>query len=674
MTDPADPEANLAALAPFLPQDLAAYLASGAAPRSRLVRTGDGWNIDLGGSMLYPGGAEAFAADQVAAYLARPVRRISYTVSNFLFEADQTDADGVFTPRALNGHRLADRLAAENPDSIAGDFAQTLLRHADGAVLDWFPDAGAGHLVSFGLGLGCHLPMLIDALEVRDLIVVDPYPEFLRHSLSVVDWGHIVGEVRARGGTLHFLFGTDPSVLGAAVQEVMRQGQYARIDGAYMFEHYQAAPLPDVIAQVQERGPLMELSKGFFEDEQRMLSQTAWNMAAGNGRYLDPRRGAHSSTTAAVVLGSGPSADKGMAHVERLVGQGVALFSVGTGLSVALEHGLVPDCHFEIENEGTILDGLDALTEKFDLKRVPLFGSWTVAPSNVAYFKAATFYFRDTNAGTRLFADPEEAIYLSGPTVANLACRFAIAVGIPTVYLFGVDLGTRDPAVHHSRRSLYTTLDSDFWRSGRGMDALEIEAPANLGGTAYTSRQFLLTQTTFEGLFRFFSGTQFFNCSDGILLPGAEPLRPEDAVLADTGGTARFSADAFAVDYPVADLTARLADFQAALADWHRRFQEALSTCDSDPDGLIDTVLPLIALADNSRTHGAMAAVHITFSGSLLSMLQMAYALWRRLPASRRSAFAALAVAEMREQIDGAVRRAGALAGAISDEAEGKQP
>ncbi len=652
-----DPAANLAALAPYLPSELLSYLGAGTPAKSTLTGAAGAWNIDLGGALLYPESAEAFAAGQVDAFLANPVRRISYAVSNFLFEQDQLDGEGRFTPKPLDGPGLAAQLAAGNEMTIAGEVAQALLKQADGAVLDWFPDPDAGHLVCFGLGLGLHLPGLIGALDIRDVVVVDPYPEFLRHSLSVVDWRPLVESLEARGGRLYFLFGNDPAALAAGVQEALRRDQYARIDGAYMFEHYQAAPLPETIRQVQDRGPLMELSKGFFEDEVRMLSQTAENMLSGQAFYLDPRRPVDAPCAGAVVLGSGPSADAGMEHVKRLLEQGAALFSVGTGLSVALEHGLHPDLHFEIENEGTILDGLDALTDKFDLKTVTLFGSWTVAPSNAAYFKDSVFYFRDTNSGSRLFAGPEEAIYMSGPTVANLACRFAIAMGIPDVYLFGVDLGSRNREVHHSESSLYTTLDDDFWRGGRGMDALEIEAPGNMGGVVYTSRQFKLTSTTIEGLFRHFDGTRFHNCSDGILLAGAAPLRPEEANLPEDSVPKRLLPPDFAVSYSQGNVRSRLLNYRDALEDWHAAFRRAVAEADTDMDRLIDGLLPQIALAGDSRRHGAEAAVQIGFSGSLLSMLQIAYALLRRLPAEDRRSFMEHVKAEMVRAVDGAVDR-----------------
>jgi len=653
-----DPAANVAALTPYLPPDLLAYIASGAPTKSKLTGSPGSWNIDLGGgAQLYPQGAEAYAAAQVEAFLANPVRRISYAVSNFLFEPDQLDETGHFTPRPLNASRLASQLAAQDPDSIAGSVAQSLLRHADGAVLEWFPDPDAGHLVCFGLGLGLQLSPLVEALRVRDVVIVDLFPEFLLHSLAAVDWHALVEIIRDRGGRLYFLFGNDPAALAAGVQEVLRRDQYARIDGTYMAEHYQAAPLPDVIRLVQDRGPLIELSKGFFEDEVRMLSQTAENMLSGEGRYLDPRRQIAPPCAGAVVLGSGPSADAGIAHVKRLIGQGAALFSVGTGLSVALEHGLQPDLHFEIENEGTILDGLDALTDKFDLKTVTLFGSWTVAPSNVAYFKDSVFFFRDTNSGTRLFADPEEAIYLSGPTVANLACRFAVAVGIPDVFLFGVDLGSRDRQKHHSESSLYTTLDDEFWQGGRGMDALEIEAPGNMGGVVYTSRQFKLTATTFEGLFRYFKDTRFHNCSDGILLAGAAPLRPGDATLSTERERQRLMPDDFAVPYTVGDAGTRLSGYREAMNVWHTGFRKAVAESGGGIDGLIDRVLPLVALAEDSRRHGPEAAVHIGFSGSLLSMLQIAYAIVRRLPPDDRPGFMEHFRGELLRAVEGAVLR-----------------
>lgn len=648
---------NLAALEEYLSVELRNYLGSHDNTVSKLVHTPAGVNIDLGGRLLYPEGIDAYIRPQVDAFLERPVRRISFAVSNFLFEEDQFDEAGHFTPRGLDAHKLARQLHDERPDAIAGIFAQSLLKRVDDAVLEWFPDAGAGHLISFGLGLGVHLSLLVSELNIRDLVVVDPYPEFLKHSLSVVDWTSIVSTVRSRGGRIYFLFGNSASELATTVQQVLRGSQYARIDGAYMYSHYAADPLPETISQIQDRGPVLELSKGFYEDELLMLSHTVWNMALEDTHFLDPSKGRMAGIPAAIVLGSGPSLDKSISDVKRLVNEGALLFSAGTGLSVALDAGLEPDLHFEIENDEKIVDGLKPLMGRHDLSKIPIFCSWTVAPVVLDCFGEKIFFFRDSNAGARLFAEPNQPIFHVGPTVANQASRFAAAVGIPAVFLFGVDLGSRDKAVHHSQQSIYSNIDDEFWRQGCGMDDMELQAAGNFGGTVLTSRQFMLTKHAFEGMFRVSPGTKFFNCSDGVALEGADPMPPTMASLSMLKQKPVFDIPSVALPSVRSNVTDRLEELDQALDRWAADMRAVVEESDTDLERLIDLTAPLISLADSGRHHGPMATVHCFFAGSVLSMMQISYAIVRRLPPLERHEVTKFVVNEFSSTIEGAVQR-----------------
>ncbi|WP_425404904.1 6-hydroxymethylpterin diphosphokinase MptE-like protein [Hwanghaeella sp.] len=667
-----DYHANLAALRPALPPALHAWLAGEHRSASRLVGdAGEGWNIDLGGRLLYPSGADDYVGPQVQTFLDNPVRRISFAASNFLFEEDQTGPDRSFTPRPLNAKRLAEKLNAQG-EFIAARFAEGLLHEANGRSLDWFPDADAGHLVCFGLGLGLHLPSLVSGLPVRDLVVVDPFPEFLRHSLSAVDWKSLSAELTRRGGRIWFCIGQDPQKLTEELQTALRGPNYIRIDGAYMFQHYDVAPLPEVIRQIQERGPILELAKGFYEDEIRMLTHTVQHQMAGSARLLVDLPPPSEVMPPVLVVGSGPSADRNMDHVARLQSEGAVVISAGTGLGVALNHGVRPDLHCEIENTVTIDEGLGLLARDHDLSTIPLLASWTVSPRTSAFFPKRIFYFRDSNAGSRLFASSDQVIGLSGPTVANLACRAAIALGVKEIYLFGIDLGSRSRDVHHSEKSAYNLVEDEFWRTGRGMDGLEIEMPGNRGGTVFTSRQFQLTRTGFERLIRAFPETVFHNCSDGVRIAGANPVDPIDLQFTkDPRGSAserilnRLGTSA-ELDHMMC--RAKLRDYREALSTWWMAVDEVLKRPDQPLDGLIDQIYPLIEDGLSAARMDAMGAVQASFAGSITSMLQLSYTVLRRLPREDRAAATTRVAAGMWEILADAVDRADRNSRDLEDE------
>lgn len=655
-----DYRANLTALRAYLPAELFQWLSGEHRTVSTLVGGSDvGWNIDLGGRLLYPSGAEAYARDQVENFLKEPVRRISFAASNFLFDDDQIGPGGSFTPKPIDAESLAEKLHAQG-EFIAARFADSLLRHIDGSVLDWFPDPTAGHLVSFGLGLGLHLAPLVEALPFRDLIIVDPYPEFLRHSLHAVDWRGLALELESRGGRIWFCIGQDAHALTEHVQAVLRGPNYIRIDGAYMFQHYEAAPLPDVIRGIQERGPILEMSQGFFEDEIRMVTHTVQHISAETAQLLTDRPAPIADPPPVLVIGSGPSADASMDHVARLQSEGAVVISAGTGLGVALNHGVTPDFHCEIENTVTIDEGLGLLAKDHDLSAIPLIASWTVSPRTSAFFPRRIFYFRDSNAGSRLFAKPEQIIALSGPTVANLACRAAIAVGVRDIYLFGIDLGSRARDVHHSGKSAYNLVEDAFWKSGRGMDGLEIEVPGNRGGTVFTSRQFQLTRTGFERLIRAFPETRFHNCSDGVRIAGAEPadahtvsLRGIDGV----GGAERlFSRLQAPSNIDANACRAGMRDYRAALSSWWSDVDSVLGTTGMSLDATIDRLYPHFADGLSAARMDAMGAIQASFAGSITSMLQLSYTIVRRLPAAQQTAAAQHVCDAMRRILSDAVR------------------
>ena len=641
---------NLGALRPFLSDALFAYLMTEGQKNARLVTDDAGrLNVDLGSRLLYAPDADTYCREQATAYLENPVRRVSLIASNFLFEPDQLGPVGEpfsFTPRPLDAERLSGKLPKPG-DRIAGDIARDLLKQADGRSLDWFPDRDAGHLIVFGLGAGLHVPLLTNGLDIRHLIIVEQYPEFLKLCLHAVDWQPIVEKVAARGGAISFVLGNDPDKLATDVIDLMRGFACSRLDGAFFQTHFKTEIFENTVARIQERSSDIERSQGFFEDELLMIRNTAANLCVGSPRlFFDAGSPASKKGVqrTMMIVGSGPSVTQSMPEIARLRAEGLPVISAGTGIGPLLAAGITPDAHCEIENIPEMVEVITAY-DPADLQRVTLLGSTTLDPRIPPLFGDLVYVLRAGLSSSALFAKGFPATGLAGPTVANMACRVSLGLGYTRLLLFGIDLGSKDADKHHADDTLYYTQEGEWWESGNDMDAFIIPVEGNKGGTIFTNQPFLSARSAFETLFREAKDASILNCSDGMRIAGAEPADGKSIVSDETDGADVFR-DQLShlpeVDSRGANLPDAIRAFAAVFNSWADGADRMLASLESR-HATLDAVLDAIdALTEPGRdirlveTHEDLAA--LCARGSLLSGAQFAHTLHRRLPAEDRDA------------------------------------
>lgn len=664
MSNPTLFHQNLGVLRPFLSDALFAYLMTEAPTNARLAADDTGkLNIDLGARFLYAPDAETYCLDQVEQFLENPVRRVSLIASNFLFLPDQLGPIGdpfSFSPRPLEWQQLADKLPVPG-QRIAGDIARDLLPVAEGHCLDWFPDPDAGHLIVFGLGIGHHVPLLTNGLDVRHLIIVEQYPEFLKLCLHANDWQPVVDKIAAAGGAISFVLGNDPDKLSSDIIELMRSDAYARLDGAYFQTHFKTDVFEKTVARLQERSPDIERSRGFFEDELLMIRNTATNLCAGSSRLFydagSPQSAASTDRTM-MIVGSGPSVTASMPDILRLRQEGLPIISAGTGIGPLLAAGIMPDAHCEIENIPELVEVIQAYDPE-DLKQVTLLGSTTLDPRIPPLFGDLIYVLRAGLSSSVLFAKGLPATGLAGPTVANMACRVSLGLGYKRLLLFGIDLGSKDAAKHHADDTLYYTQEGDWWESGNDMDAFIIPVEGNKGGTVFTNQPFLGARSAFENLFREVPDATVLNCSDGIRIAGAG-VADAAAIMALEADTAAMFHEQLKrlpqIDSSGADLTETVRGFVQSFQGWAERADRMLASIEArhaDLDAVLDAVEALIAPGRDIRhvkTHDDLSA--LCANGSLLSGVQFAHTLHRRLPVADRADLVTCLIGSLRRNID----------------------
>jgi len=625
-------ERNMAALQRLFP-DLHLQMAAITEPTARIVGSleTDDINIDLGHTLLYPGNAKTHAERQFAEFQASPHR---------FFMNPPIHHSGPTRPY----HH--DHVSAAVYDFIKG-------RGLSG--IPQLPAEDAGFLLVYGIGLGFHLPSLFEQMDVRHIILAEEFPELLYHSLHLVDWATMLETATERGQSVQFSFARDPLLLAERIHWSMRGPGFGLLDGSYVFRHYASMVLDKAYGEFREKLPLLPISMGFVEDEWVMLKNCGTNLIRNDFQLLEDRPRLEKNLPAFVV-GSGPSLDQSIEAIKRLQGQAI-VFSCGTGLLPLLRNGIRPDFHCELENVASSYDHVKRTADQFSLDGITLIASSTVWPEMPGLFDRRVFYFRDSVCSTGLWAPDRIGLYGTAPTCTNLAIRAALLLCFRQIYLFGVDLGSRDAAKHHSNDAIYYRAED--WGRGyvQNAEAMTIEMPGNFGGKAYTNSTLHWTRMMMAQGLEMYSYAKIYNCSDGVQIPGTLPKLSR---------TLKLDAPPHRKPLLLQRLQAELEDKRAgdmvpidglqsigqAFHDWYDDLLATIDGARSSGMTFIDfyeKCLPFLAEHGDRHYQRALRSVHV---GSLMIFFQMGHFFYRRVDGELRDGVMGAFLDAFRERIE----------------------
>ncbi len=485
-------ERNLAAFAKYLPS-LHQRLGTVTRPHSRLLISDRGdFDIEFGGVRLYGMGARAAARRRVDDFFANHAARARILITR--------PGDTGFDQYA----NAATQVAVHRATTEAG------IQFAAKPTIPCF------HVVVMGIGLAEQLPLLIEKTDCRHVVLIEPNIEFLHHSLYTFDWGKFLRRISSDGLILSFDPNSAPKEIALGVRDQLRYINVAFIDGTYVFRSYQSSLMEAAAHDMAADINLFMTGLGFLEDEIDMVRNTYRNIKDYGGKFFATKK--KDCSLPAFVVASGPSIDSDLEFLRANADRAVVI-SCGTSLRILLRNGIVPDFHVEMENVPAVTDLMKGLSASFSLEDIVLVASSTVDPGVRPYFDHVLFYFRAGLASFPLFAPATGANMPHGlPTVSNLGLSFAQQIGCKTIYLFGVDLGARDPKKHHAKDAPYNEGELEF------TTVIDAPVPGNLGGTVYSEFVYLWSRDQMqEVILRHGPHLNYFNCSDGIRILGATP-------------------------------------------------------------------------------------------------------------------------------------------------------
>ena len=410
-------------------------------------------------------------------------------------------------------------------DTHADTFQGTCIEKAHRAGIEFSAErleTGAANVVVFGVGLGHHLPHLVEKSGCESVIVIEPNFQYFFYSLCVFDWRGFIEGVRAGKGDVGFLLTSIPEQVGLGIMGWLNNRYPSLADGTLFYRHYAS----DLLEEMDRAFGETYLSQtgmglGFVEDELVMIENTIRNLEHFEGHIF--RRGADVTTMPAFIVGSGPSFDTLIGTVSEFAGR-VVVISCGTTLRMLLGHGIVPDIHVELENVPAAYDNLAACAREHDFRRTLLVASSTIDPRIPALFDDVAFFFREGPAAFPMFSTGMDCTVKNAhPMVSNLALSLAREIGCREIYLMGIDLGTKDKDRHHGKDSPYNTGDLEY-----GFKNI-FEHDGNFGGTVFANFVYVQSRMIKEAEIAANGGqVTYFNCSDGARIDGARPLHHSD--------------------------------------------------------------------------------------------------------------------------------------------------
>lgn len=480
------------------------------------VLADDGSNLISEGRRLYPGDYRTFSENQVKAFIETP-RQITIATSARTEE------------RVM---QLATSIASQI-EEVGDHFLSQQETFDDISIGPKFHDAGA--LISFGLGMGGHIPLLSENLDFANLVIVEPEARFLIASLGTVDWEPIVSHLERQTGALYFVLETDTNHAMSLLTAILRDRPFAGLEGTFLYFHYTSAFLESLGQRLNEYGPNLLTYNGWIEDDILHLRNHAANTLSSDSTQtflLDPAKAGNHSASAgpAVISGSGPSLMREAALLKQ-ARNGFTLFSAGTSISALLNNGLRPDFHCELENVSIVADFLRKTEKLYGLNDVTLIASTTVDPSLQTLFQNRIYFIREGDGLMRHAAGSAGQMSLVGPSAVNTAVRIAHFLGYGPIYLIGSDFGVTDKAHGYAKGVLYEVINEiNQDRSFRGEDPISgsgstysemtVEVPGARGGTVLSNPLLVSMRHRLEEQLGTINAT-VFNLGDGALVQGA---------------------------------------------------------------------------------------------------------------------------------------------------------
>lgn len=477
-------------------------------------------NLNIGGpsGWMYKGSPQQMSVEQARNFIHSPVRSLYRLPALTDEELDEQNPIGFRHMYYLRDVASAGRThvisAADQPFEPVGRYAM---------------------LSVIGIGLGYHLDE-IATVKIDHLYLYEPNDDVFFASMHTLDYEILCHNYIDDGRAITVLVGEEPDKYVDGFLKLLHKNGQFRAGILPVYKHYDHPKTDDALGLYFKNLSYVYGGFGFTEDEFISLKHTSENIHKDRNFLLCDRKFKHGKDIPVFIVGAGPSLDNDIDVI--IANQDKALIvSCGSSLAALHRYGVVPDYHIEIERTEPVYDWLKLIDDEEYLKKITMVCMQTIFPAAIDMFGDNILFLKPNDGGTDLLRVTYgknlliEQVYGTNPTVVNGAYGFFEHMDCGEIYLFGADMGYKDPSKHHSSKTGYYSKFKDMFDD---FDT-SISRPGNFDENEkiYSNHTFDWARTSLEYRLRNLlkEGRKVFNCSDGAKITGAVALRSADIAL-----------------------------------------------------------------------------------------------------------------------------------------------
>jgi hypothetical protein len=397
------------------------------------------------------------------------------------------------------------------------------------------------------VGLGHDLEHVFLNYNVFNSIIIEPDADIFYASLFVCRWYDIFERQEKNGWGLSLYVGFEESQMyGLFHEHFYGMGRFKN-NGIYVYSpiDIRGESYYQLIADYVQSALLEGF--GFYDDSLYSIAASIHNTENKVPIYVNSEKSVSSiemnKDVPVFLIGAGPSLDADLEFIKKYQDKAFVI-SCGSGVKSLEVHGIQPDLHVECERTAITTHWLEQVSPGF-LKNTAFLGLNVVHPEIYDRFKCSGMMVKGLESGSMLMAQQskemlgEEILPLAtfvNPTVVHMGVGVFPFLGFRKAYLFGADMGYKDPENHHSSSSSYSDITDEYKEKLVAKKSFSVESNFSgseiLSDDVYTGfRMFLEKEIAF--LDRAFFGLECFNCSDGAAIKNAKPFPAEDLSYLD---------------------------------------------------------------------------------------------------------------------------------------------
>ena len=379
-------------------------------------------------------------------------------------------------------------------------------------------------LACYGVGCGFYLEIMLQKLNLRHLIIYEADVELLLASLYCIDWGPIFDYFNLPHKRLDIFLGEDVEELTDATIASIRTHSTTFATQNLIFQHLSSDFYSSLDKRLREKLVVVVQGYGFYDDERDGLEHTLGNIAKDRPLFtqaLKPKK-----QLPVFVVAAGPSLQNDIKFIQDHREQAI-IFSCGSAIGALLSNGVVPDFHLEKERVTAVDYTLEKVHDPETLKKIHFIALNVVTPDAAERFASCSLMLKSDDFPSSLFPPNFPHTRSVQPMAANFGIACAIDLQFKDIYLFGVDMGMKDPDKHHVSgtvhdqdevRDLILYITPDAYAADKVVQG-------NHGGEVFTNACYLWGVHAAETAAGNYQKGKIYNFSDGAKMLNTIPAK-----------------------------------------------------------------------------------------------------------------------------------------------------